>query len=140
MYRVDGKYSYNHIRANPLLMAREGLKFLFGRRGVLASGPSMAGGFARTNPALEVPDIQLHFNPVSGDRPGHFHDFAGCTPIISQLRPESRGGMRIFDQQQHLECKPLLSGSIDRYSALERIPVPASMPAVFDRTPIARKA
>ena len=95
VYRVDGADSYNRIRANPFLMAREGLRFLLGRRGVLASGPSMAGGFARTDPSLDLPDLQLHFNPVSGDRPGHFHDFPGCSPIISQLRPESRGELRL---------------------------------------------
>ncbi len=91
VYRVAGVESYNEIRRSPLLMAREGLRFLVARRGPLASGPSLAGGFARTDPALPEPDIQYHFNPVSGDRPGHFHDFPGCSPIVSQLRPESRG-------------------------------------------------
>jgi choline dehydrogenase len=95
IYRVEGAQSYNQIRRNPLLMAREGLRFMFGRRGVLASGPSMAGGFARTRPDLDLPDIQLHFNPVSGDKPGHFHDFPGCSPIVSQLRPESRGALTL---------------------------------------------
>jgi choline dehydrogenase len=95
VYRVHGADSYNMIRRSPLRMLREGMRFAFGRRGVLASGPSMAGGFARSNPALDLPDLQLHFNPVSGDRPGHFHDFDGCSPIISQLRPESRGKLEL---------------------------------------------
>lgn len=95
IYRVRGVESLNEVRCNPLKMAREGLRFALFRRGPLASGPSMAGGFARTEPALDVPDIQYHFNPVSGDRPGHFHPWPGCTPIVSQLRPESRGELKL---------------------------------------------
>ncbi|MGI9505765.1 MAG: GMC family oxidoreductase, partial [Geminicoccaceae bacterium] len=60
-------------------------------KGALASGPSMCGGFARSDAALDLPDLQFHFNPLSGDRPGHLHGFPACTPIVSQLRPESRG-------------------------------------------------
>lgn len=95
IYRVESGRSLNEIRRSPFSMAREGLRFVLFRRGPLASGPSMAGGFARTDPALDLPDIQFHFNPVSGDRPGHFHDFPGCSPIVSQLRPESRGELAI---------------------------------------------
>jgi choline dehydrogenase len=95
LYRVYGVESLNEVRRNPLKMAREGLRFALFRRGPLASGPSSCGGFARTDPAFDLPDIQLHFNPVSGDRPGHFHDFPGCSPIVSQLRPESRGELRL---------------------------------------------
>ncbi len=95
IYRVEGVESLNEVRRNPLKMAREGLRFALFRRGPLASGPSMAGGFARTDPALDTPDMQLHFNPVSGDKPGHFHDYPGCTPIVSQMRPESRGELKL---------------------------------------------
>ncbi|MCB2055575.1 MAG: choline dehydrogenase [Geminicoccaceae bacterium] len=103
IYKVEGVESFNEVRRNPLKMAREGLRFALFRRGPLASGPSMAGGFARTDPSLDIPDMQFHFNPVSGDHPGHFHDFPGCSPIVSQLRPESRGELKLrsadpFDQ------------------------------------------
>ena len=32
---------------------------------------------------------------MSGDKPGHFHDFPGCSPIVSQLRPTSRGELTL---------------------------------------------
>jgi choline dehydrogenase len=95
IYRVTGVESLNEVRRSPLKMAREGLRFALRGRGPLASGPSMAGGFARSEPAQDLPDIQYHFNPVSGDRPGHFHPWPGCTPIVSQLRPESRGVLEL---------------------------------------------
>jgi choline dehydrogenase len=83
------------VRRSWLLMAREGLRYVALGRGPLASGPSMAGGFARTEPGLADTDMQFHFNPVSGDKPGHFHDHPGCSPIVSQLRPTSRGWLRL---------------------------------------------
>jgi choline dehydrogenase len=95
VYRVRGGESYNEIRRSTWRMLREGLRYACARRGLLATGPSTAGGFARTDRALDRPDVQLHFNPVSGDRPGHFHDFPGCSPIVSQLRPESRGALAL---------------------------------------------
>ena len=103
IYRVRGVTSINEIRRSPLMMISEGLRYAIAGRGVLANGPSFAGGFASTDPAVEAPDMQFHFNPVSGDKPGHFHGFPGCTPIVSQLRPESRGEIRLaspdpFDQ------------------------------------------
>ena len=95
IYQVEGVESLNEVRNSWLLMAREALKFAFLGRGPLASGPSTAGGFARTRPGLNATDLQFHFNPVSGDKPGHFHDFPGCSPIVSQLRPTSRGELTL---------------------------------------------
>ncbi|HRK19105.1 MAG TPA: choline dehydrogenase [Hyphomicrobiaceae bacterium] len=126
IYRVEGAQSYNQIRRNPLLMAREGLRFMLGRRGVLASGPSMAGGFARTRPDLELPDIQLHFNPVSGDKPGHFHDFPGCSPIVSQLRPESRGTLTLASNDPFAQPRMFanyLATETDRRVAIDGLKV-----------------
>jgi choline dehydrogenase len=117
LYRVEGVESLNEVRRNPLKMAREGLRFALFRRGPLANGPSMAGGFACTDPAYDLPDMQFHFNPVSGDRPGHFHPFPGCSPIVSQLRPESRGWLRLRSadpRDQPSMCANYLDAEADR--------------------------
>ena len=95
VYRVNRPITLNEISRSRLKQAREGLRFLLRRRGVLTSGPSFAGGFARTDPAYDLPDIQFHVMPLSGDRPGHLHDFPGMSIVISQLRPESRGRLRL---------------------------------------------
>lgn len=95
IWRVRDVESLNEVRNNPLKMLREGLRFAFLRKGPLANGPSFCGGFWRTDPALDLPDMQLHFNPVSGDTIGKFHDWPGCTPIVSQLRPESVGDLKL---------------------------------------------
>lgn len=91
IYKVEGVPTLNEMFNSWPLRVVEALKYAFLKRGALASGPSFCGGFAKSDPALDLPDLQLHFNPLSGDRPGHLHDFPACSPIVSQLRPESRG-------------------------------------------------
>ncbi len=91
IFRVHGVETLNEVMRSPLLQAREALRYAFLRKGALAAGPSFCGGFIRSDAALDLPDLQLHFNPLSGDRPAHLHDFPGCSPIVSQLRPLSRG-------------------------------------------------
>jgi len=91
IYKVDGVTTLNQVFNSWPRRAAEALKYALLGKGALASGPSMCGGFAKSDPALDLPDLQFHFNPLSGDRPGHLHDFPACTPIVSQLRPESRG-------------------------------------------------
>ena len=117
IYRVEGVESLNEVRRSWLKMAREGLRYVLLGRGPLASGPSMAGGFARTEPSLPATDMQFHFNPVSGDRPGHFHDHPGCSPIVSQLRPTSRGWLKLRSADpdaQPLMCANYLDTELDQ--------------------------
>jgi choline dehydrogenase len=55
-----------------------------------------AGGFFRTDPRLATPDVQAHFITFSTTRMGDkLHPFPGFTASICQLRPESRGFVRI---------------------------------------------
>ncbi len=91
IYRVEGVPTLNEVFNSWPRRVAEAFRYAFRGEGALASGPSLCGGFAKSDPALDLPDLQLHFNPLSGDRPGHLHDFPACTPIVSQLRPESRG-------------------------------------------------
>ena len=92
-YRIEGIETINEIRRSPLKMAREGLRFLLAAKGPLANSAFMSGGFVRSDPALERPDVQLHFQPLSGPAPGRFHEFPGCTLTVSQMHPASRGAV-----------------------------------------------
>ena len=42
-----------------------GLEYLFFRSGPLAMSLNQAGGFVKSNPSLEIPDLQLYFSPLS---------------------------------------------------------------------------
>lgn len=73
-----------------------GLSYLLWRRGPLAIGAGYAGAFFRTDPRLTTPDIQVHFITFSTDRMGErLHPFSAFTASTCQLRPDSRGFVRI---------------------------------------------
>jgi choline dehydrogenase len=75
---------------------RAGLRYMFGRRGILAIGAGYAGAFLRTDPKLASPDVQIHLIIFSADKlGGGLHPFPGFTMSVCQLRPESRGTVRI---------------------------------------------
>src|SRR5690606_6313910 len=75
---------------------RIGLEYMLTRRGPMAMAASLAVGFMKTRPELETPDIQFHVQPWSADSPGEgVHPFSAFTMSVCQLRPESRGEIRL---------------------------------------------
>ena len=76
--------------------ARIGLKYLMFRAGPMTMAASLATGFMRSNDNLETPDIQFHVQPLSAENPGKGADkFSAFTMSVCQLRPESRGEIRL---------------------------------------------
>jgi choline dehydrogenase len=73
-----------------------GLRYLLSRKGLLTIGAGYAGAFMRTRPELATPDVQIHFLIFSADAAGAvLHAFPGFMASVCQLRPESRGFVRI---------------------------------------------
>ena len=73
-----------------------GLRYLLFRKGLLAIGAGYAGGFFRTGPQAATPDVQVHFIIFSGETSGAaLHPFPGFIASVCQLRPDSRGFVRI---------------------------------------------
>ena len=73
-----------------------GAQYVLTRTGPMAVGINQGGVFARTDPALARPDVQFHFATLSSDMAGSpVHTFPGFTMSVCQLRPESRGFVRI---------------------------------------------
>ena len=73
-----------------------GLRYLVSRKGLLTIGAGYAGAFLRTRPELATPDVQIHFLIFSADTAGAaLHDFPGFMASVCQLRPQSRGFVRI---------------------------------------------
>jgi choline dehydrogenase len=79
-----------------------GLQWLMHRSGPLAVGINQVGCFMHAlrdragNPVATTPDIQFHVSTLSADMAGaRVHPFSGFTFSICQLRPESRGHVRI---------------------------------------------
>jgi len=87
-----------------------GLKFLLARKGPLTLSLNQAGGFIKTQPELDGPDLQLYFSPVSYTRAP-----PGTRPLIN---PDSFPGFLIG----YNPCKPTSVGyvkvcSSDPYTA-----------------------
>jgi choline dehydrogenase len=95
-----------------------GLRYALLRKGLLAIGAGYAGGFFRTSANVATPDVQVHFIIFSGDTAGAaLHPFPGFIASICQLRPESRGFVRIksADPAEPPAIQPrYLSDPIDR--------------------------
>jgi choline dehydrogenase-like flavoprotein len=66
------------------------------RRGPMTSNFAECGGFLKTSPDLEVPDIQLHFGMALADDHGRKrHRGTGFTCHVCVLRPKSRGHVEL---------------------------------------------
>ncbi|MBA7480017.1 Alcohol dehydrogenase [acceptor] [subsurface metagenome] len=62
------------------------------RRGPMTSNFAECGGFLKTRPDLDIPDIQLHFGMAMADDHGRKrHNGTGFTCHVCLLRPKSRG-------------------------------------------------
>ena len=73
-----------------------GLDYVFTRGGPMAVGINQGGIFARVDPGATRPDVQFHVATLSSDMAGSpTHTFPGFTFSVCQLRPESRGSVRI---------------------------------------------
>jgi len=73
-----------------------GIDYLFTRDGPMAVGINQGGIFARARPDATTPDVQFHIATLSSDMAGSpTHDFSGFTMSVCQLRPQSRGWVRI---------------------------------------------
>ncbi|MEA2882942.1 MAG: hypothetical protein QOH32_2198 [Bradyrhizobium sp.] len=73
------------------------------RRGPMTSNFAECGGFLKTRPDLELPDIQLHFGMAMVDDHGRKrHWGSGFSCHVCLLRPKSRGhvGLRSADPMQ----------------------------------------
>ena len=76
--------------------AKIGLKFALFRSGPMTMAASLATGFLKSNEDQETPDIQFHVQPLSAENPGKGADkFSAFTTSVCQLRPESRGEIRL---------------------------------------------
>lgn len=76
--------------------AKIGLKYLMFRAGPMTMAASLATGFMKTRPDMETPDVQFHVQPLSAENPGKGADkFSAFTMSVCQLRPESKGEIRL---------------------------------------------
>ncbi|MGY3454411.1 GMC family oxidoreductase [Bradyrhizobium sp. USDA 4353] len=94
--RCSQRITLNDIVNHPVRKVLAGARYAAFRKGPLTIAAGTAGAFFKTDPRLASPDIQIHFIPFSTDKMGEkLHTFSGFTASVCQLRPESRGSLRI---------------------------------------------
>src|SRR5882724_458465 len=95
-YRCSERITINDMMNSPFGRVAAGLRYALFRKGFLTVGAGYAGGFFKTDPSLPSPDVQFHFILFSADAIGQkLHPWPGFLASVCQLRPESRGFVRI---------------------------------------------
>jgi choline dehydrogenase len=96
MYKCTRPITTNDDLASLWRRCAIGLRWLLKRTGPLAVGINQGGLFTRVLPESKTPDVQFHFATLSADLAGAKpHPWPGFTMSVCQLRPESRGTVRI---------------------------------------------
>ncbi len=94
--RCSKSITLNDIVNHPVRRMLAGARYAAFRKGPLTIAAGTSGAFFKTSPRLATPDIQIHFLPFSTDKMGEkLHSFSGFSASVCQLRPESRGSLRI---------------------------------------------
>jgi choline dehydrogenase len=94
--RCTQRITLNDIINHPVRRMLAGARYAAFRKGPLTIAAGTSGAFFKTNPRLASPDVQIHFLPFSTDKMGEkLHSFSGFSASVCQLRPESRGSLRI---------------------------------------------
>ena len=96
IYKVNNTVTLNQ-RVNSLFgLASMGLEYFLFKTGPLTMPPSQLGAFARSDENQPSANMEWHVQPLSLDRFGEpLHKYNAITPSVCNLRPSSRGHVRI---------------------------------------------
>jgi choline dehydrogenase len=96
IYKVTGAKTLNAIAGKLWGKAMMGMQYLFMKRGPLTMAPSQLGAFARSGPEQASANVEYHVQPLSLEKFGDpLHAFPAFTASVCNLRPTSRGHVRI---------------------------------------------
>ncbi|MBL8522326.1 MAG: GMC family oxidoreductase N-terminal domain-containing protein [Betaproteobacteria bacterium] len=95
-FKVQGVPTLNEQANSWLGKAKMGLQYALFRTGPLTMAPSQLGAFAKSSPDMASANVEYHVQPLSLDKFGDPpHPFPAFTASVCNLRPESRGFVRI---------------------------------------------
>jgi choline dehydrogenase len=99
MFRCPKPVTANDMFNSMTRRLIEGMRYVFLKKGMLASNGISVGGFFRSHPELDRPDMQINMNPwsvASRTREGMVpHTFSGFTLSPVHLKPDARGTVRL---------------------------------------------
>jgi choline dehydrogenase len=96
IYKVSNTVTLNQRVGNIFGKIKMGLEYLLFKTGPLTMPPSQLGAFAKSDDRYESANIEWHVQPLSLEKFGSpLHSFNAITPSVCNLRPSSRGHIRI---------------------------------------------
>ena len=101
-FKVQGVRTLNEWSHSLFGKAQMALQYALFRSGPLSMAPSQMGAFAKSDDAQKTANIEYHVQPLSLDKFGDPpHKFPAFTASVCNLRPESRGSVKINSPDPH---------------------------------------
>jgi choline dehydrogenase len=139
VFKISGASTLNTRAASLYGKAMIGLEYILKRSGPLSMSPSQLGLFAFSSDRQATADLQYHIQPLSLDAFGEpLHAFDAFTASVCNLRPLSRGSMRLKspDPAAPPAIDPnYLADAADRQVALEAVALTRQICAAPGLTP-----
>lgn len=96
IYKVHNTVTLNQRARHWWGQVIMGAEYFLRRTGPLTMPPSQLGAFARSDPDQPSANIEWHVQPLSLEKFGEpLHPFNAITPSVCNLRPTSRGHVRL---------------------------------------------
>jgi choline dehydrogenase len=95
-FKIRHALTLNTLLGSRWSKALMGCQYAWSRSGAMTMPPSQLGAFTKSDPAHATPDLEYHVQPISLDKFGDPpHKFNAFTASVCNLRPSSRGHVRI---------------------------------------------
>ncbi|SFB23991.1 choline dehydrogenase [Collimonas sp. OK607] len=95
-FKVSGVKTLNTMSNNWFGKAKIGMEYLLRQSGPMSMAPSQLGAFAKSDAAQSTANLEYHVQPLSLEKFGDpLHAFPAFTASVCNLRPTSRGQVRI---------------------------------------------
>ncbi len=125
VFKVQGVKTLNTLANSWHGKLRIGAEYLLKRSGPMSMAPSQLGLFTKSDASQSSANVQYHVQPLSLDRFGEpLHRFPAFTASVCNLRPSSRGHVRIASADTYAAPKitpNYLSTAEDRQVAADSL-------------------
>lgn len=96
VFQIEGTRTLNTMANNWFGKMKIGLEYLLFQSGPMSMAPSQLGAFARSDAGQSTANLEYHVQPLSLERFGEaLHGFPAFTASVCNLRPSSRGHVRL---------------------------------------------
>ena len=125
IYKVNNAKTLNTSAAGWFGKMKIGIEYTLMQSGPMSMAPSQLGAFAKSDPSQASANLQYHVQPLSLEKFGDpLHPFSAFTASVCNLRPTSRGHVRIASKDSYAAPKitpNYLSTPEDRKTAADAL-------------------